>query len=66
MVEDRLQNGDIFSFLRSFGGSLETLLDNSIPAKAKRREFTVAYSDVSSQLKVSDENSVRARDFAKA
>ena len=29
VAEGRLQNDDIFSFFRSFGGSLETLLDNS-------------------------------------
>ena len=42
VAEGRPQNGELFSFLRSFGGSLEILFDKSIPEKNKRREFTVA------------------------
>ena len=77
MAEGRLQNGDIFSFLRRFGGSLEALLDNSVPRKTKRRKFTVArVSNVKiteqtderefTTESLANENSVSARDFAKA
>ena len=53
MSGGRLQNGDMFSFLRSFGGSLKILLDNSAPEKTKRRKFTVT-------------GEFKERDFAKA
>ena len=33
MAEGRPPNGNSFSFLRSFGRSLEMIVDNSIPGK---------------------------------
>ncbi len=57
----RLQNGDVFSFLRVLEEDFEILLDNSILKRNERKTFTVTRKSEFTQLLVSKDNSVSAR-----
>ena len=49
-LKDHLQDGDIFLFLQSFGGSLEMLLDNSISIRRFKEGNSLLHDFKASKL----------------